>query len=264
MGWPPTKRGWSTAATMGAFTLPTSVTIPPPARAARATSATAETGVATKMISASGSWPSASRAPSSTARRARARSASTPVTCQPRARRARPMDAPISPVPRMAARPGLSPLSPRSALSPTGSGASFREVIAQPPGALQVDVVQLGPAALGVQVHEHADAALGGARHAQLLGAEEGDVAQPDRPGRGGGEGGDHVGRGREDHADEVVLVDAVALEHGRDQAGNARVHLLPGVFVDGRGASERPHGGGHRRRMLSGRQIAPASPAGP
>ena len=33
MGWPPTKRGWSTLATTGAFTPPTSVTTLPPATA---------------------------------------------------------------------------------------------------------------------------------------------------------------------------------------------------------------------------------------
>ena len=29
MGWPPTKRGWSTAATTGAFTLPTAASLAP-------------------------------------------------------------------------------------------------------------------------------------------------------------------------------------------------------------------------------------------
>ncbi len=105
MGWPPMKRGSSTASTIDALTLPTSVTIPgPAANAARATSATARTGVARNVISAVGSPPIASSAPSSRARAAVASSRSCPLTCQPWRRSASPMDPPISPVPTTAAR----------------------------------------------------------------------------------------------------------------------------------------------------------------
>ena len=69
MGWPPTKRGSSTASQMERLTEPTSVTSPAvAARTWRASSATALTGVATKEASAWGSVPTASMAPSSRAR----------------------------------------------------------------------------------------------------------------------------------------------------------------------------------------------------
>ena len=56
MGWPPMNRGSATASTIDALTLPTSVTVPSVvASASLAASATARTGVARKVISASGS-----------------------------------------------------------------------------------------------------------------------------------------------------------------------------------------------------------------
>ena len=61
MGWPPTNRGWGSRAARGAFTPATSVTMASRRRArasaALTSSTTATTGVATKVISASGSIP---------------------------------------------------------------------------------------------------------------------------------------------------------------------------------------------------------------
>ena len=76
MGWPPTNRGSSTASTIDAFTLPTSVTKPAPdASSVRAQRRSrTRTGVATNVIDAVGSSPTASSAPSSSARAARAAS----------------------------------------------------------------------------------------------------------------------------------------------------------------------------------------------
>ena len=68
MGWPPTKRGWSTLATMGPLMPATSVTTPPASSASAAASATAPAGVAMKVISGVRSVPISSRAPSSRAR----------------------------------------------------------------------------------------------------------------------------------------------------------------------------------------------------
>ena len=105
MGWPPTKRLSATAATMGAFTLPTSVTSPAPAPSALRASAAAElTGVATNTMSAPSGGPTSSNAPRRRASAATASFSSVPVTRQPRSRRARPMEPPMSPVPTMAAR----------------------------------------------------------------------------------------------------------------------------------------------------------------
>ena len=90
----------------GVLTLPTSVTSPwPAARAARTSSATAPTGVATKVTLGVGVVADARRGrPARGPRAAMASDRSRPVTCQPWARRARPIDPPISPVPTIWAR----------------------------------------------------------------------------------------------------------------------------------------------------------------
>ena len=85
--------------------------------------------MATTASSASGSSPTASRAPSCLASAARPGSASRPVTCQPRARRPRPTEPPMRPVPTTRAR--------------RAAPASAGEVIAEPLGAVEVDVAQL-------------------------------------------------------------------------------------------------------------------------
>jgi hypothetical protein len=93
------------AATTAAFTLPTSVTKPLVSANARFTwSATVSTGVATNVISASGSRPTEAIRPIATARSHRALSWSSPATCQPRSVSARAMEPPISPRPTTFAR----------------------------------------------------------------------------------------------------------------------------------------------------------------
>ena len=74
-------------------------------------------------------------------------------------------------------------------------------------------------------------------------------VAEPDRAGRGGREHRVDVVGGGEEDADEVVVVDAVALEHLLEQRDDPLVDLLGGVVVDGGGAAQGSDGSGHRRR---------------
>src|SRR6516165_11366209 len=152
------KRGWSTAATMPALTPATSVTTPPPASARVAAGAVAPAGGAMNVRPASGSGPTSSTAPSSSARLARASSRSMPETCHPRPRRARPIEAPMRPVPT--------------------THALLGEVIAQTPGPLEIDVVELGPASLGRHVHQDPHATTGAVDDVELPRTDQGDVAK--------------------------------------------------------------------------------------
>src|SRR5690606_748076 len=233
----------------------------PAARALRASSATARTGVATKVIVASGSSPTASRAPSSSARWARAGSRSRPVTYQPSRRSRMPIDPPISPVPTITARPGVGGC-PR-----TTSGG---EVVAQVAGALEVDVVQLAAGPVGVQVDEHSDAAGRPALDVELARADERHVAEAELAGGLGREGRVDVVGGGEQHADEVVVPDPVALEERFEQGDHPLEQVVLLVDVDGGGAAQRPDDGGHDASRLAAcgarattrRPAAPAAPA--
>src|SRR5579863_6388617 len=252
MGWPPTNRGCPTAWTTASFTPLTSVTTRSGRRAwaprsAPATPATAEEGVATKTSSASRSSPSSSRAPSSSAARVRAGSVSNPWTRQPRARSARPIDPPMSPVPTTSARPG-----------------SDGEVIAKDLGAVEVDVAEVGRRPVGVDVQEHADAPGHGAEDRDLGGAEEGHRTEADAPCRRRGEHRDHVGRRREDHADHVVEAEAVARHQLGEELLDALGDLLFGVLYDGGGATKRAHGPRHAAECYLGGLFLPEGPSSP
>src|SRR5204863_456424 len=75
--------------------------------------------------------------------------------------------------------------------------------------------------------------------------------AEPDTArGRGREHRVDVVG-GREQDADDVVLVDVVALQHAGDERLDALGHLLGGVAVDSRGTPQGPNGGWHRGGSL-------------
>ena len=113
MGWPPTNRLSSTADTTGTFTLPTSVTSPvgEASSALHTASAMCATGVATNVTSAAGSHPAESMAPISRAIARRASSLSTPLTCQLRSRRAKPIEPPMRPTPTTVARPLMAVLA---------------------------------------------------------------------------------------------------------------------------------------------------------
>ena len=68
----------------------------------------------------------------------------------------------------------------------------------------------------------------------KLTGTDERHVAEPEGTGRGGGEHrGDVVGGGEQD-ADEVVVADAVSLQHRGDEGLHPIVHLLDGVLIEG------------------------------
>ena len=163
IGWPPTKRGWPTAATIGPFTPPTSVTTSAEAgsrsSSARATSAIVATGVATKATVASRSSPSASTMPSSSARAARTGSRSRPLTCQPAARRASPIELPIRPRPTTSARPAAPRCSRRGPPARDARGPrSLGEVVAEHRARPRDRRGGSRPAPLGVAVHQDSDA----------------------------------------------------------------------------------------------------------
>src|SRR5581483_8270940 len=124
--------------------------------------ATDPTGVATKVISASGSSPTSSRAPSSTARVARDSSRSRPVTRQPCALRASPIEPPIKPVPT--------------------TSALRSELIVQTLRVLQVHVAQVVEHPLGAEVHQHPHAARRRPFDVELARAQEGKVAETQCP----------------------------------------------------------------------------------
>src|SRR5581483_9385835 len=231
MGWPPTKRGWATAVTTGAFTLPTSVTTPAVvSRACLASAAIADTGTAMNVTSAPGSSPTASSTPSSRARSARDVSRSRPVTCQPRARSASPIEPPMSPVPTTTARRSVRP----DAVEPGSVGAgSVGQVIAEASSALEVHVVQLVAGPFGGEVHHHPDAQRRAALDRQLARADQGHVAEADGPRRRGGEHRRDVLGGGEQDADDVVVTDVVGLEHARHQGLDALGDLIGSVLVD-------------------------------
>src|SRR5207245_9526091 len=103
-----------------------------------------------KVTSASGAAPTAPSAPSWRARSARPGAVSDPVTYQPLARRASPIEPPTSPVPTTAARRGPGSFvgtasRAGSLVGPASRAGSAGEVISKPPRRLQVDVLDLLP-----------------------------------------------------------------------------------------------------------------------
>src|SRR5918994_1759665 len=258
IGCPPTNRASATASTIDAFTDPTSVTRPgPAANAARASSATARTGIATKVTAASASSPTASRAPSASAREARAGSRSRPVTCQPTRRSRMPIDPPTRPVPTTTARPG-------SGGRPSTTSESARQVVAQVARTLEVHVVQLVAGDVGHQVDHHADAPGGAAIDVELACAHERHVAQAELAGRLGRERRPEVVGSREQHADQVVVLDRVALKESLEQGDHPFEQMVLLVDVDGGRTPQGSHGGWHGESSLEGAPTAHPWPERP
>src|SRR6516165_4328085 len=220
------KRGWSTAATMPALTPATSVTTPPPASARVAAGAVAPAGVAMNVSPASGSGPTSSTAPRSSARLARASSRSMPETCHPWPRRARPIEAPMRPVPT--------------------THALLGEVIAQTPGPLEVDVVQLGPTPFGGHVHQDPHATTGAVNDFEFSGTDQRNVTETDPACRGGRKHRPDVVGGGEQDADEIILAQSVALQHGVYECLDALVDLLDVVVVERGGPTNGSYGSRH------------------
>ena len=91
----------------------------------------------------------------------------------------------------------------------------------------------------------------------ELAGADQGHVAQADgRAAVAGNIDVDVVG-GREEDADDVVLADAVALEHAVHQRLHALGDLLDGVGVDRGRAAQRER---HRARQATLATPGPAA----
>ena len=176
IGWPPTKRGWSIAATSGPFTLAHVGDDGVGSQAGRGEDpgdhlgGDVDRGGHHDQVGLRGRSPSASRAPSSTARAAdarRRRPSRSP--CQPRSRRAIPTEPPMSPVPKIMARPARRSPSDRR----PRAGASVGEVVTESLGALEVDVVDLVPRALGGDVEHDPDAAGHRPDDGQLAGTDQ-------------------------------------------------------------------------------------------
>src|SRR6266511_329141 len=207
--------------------LPTSVTrvFVSAARHAAAASAIAGTGVHTKTMAAP-----CEQAPADTTGSKRARaaerasvpgSASWPRTGWPSRAAASAMEVPIRPVP-------TTPIGGRARAPPASA-----EVIAERPGALQVDVDDLARPPVRVEMQQDPDASRKGALHRQLPGAQQRDRAQAHAAGGLGREGrADVVGR-REHDAHEVAVPEAVPLQQlGEEPLGRGQ-HGLPAVAVD-------------------------------
>ena len=133
------------------------------------------------------------------------------------------------------------------------------------PRALEVHVVQLVAGLRSVlrwiitRMHIGVPPSMSSSR-AQI----SGHVAQPELAGRQGREGPVDVVGGGEQHADQVVVVEAVALEQRLEQGDHPLEQVLGLVDVDGGGAAQGADGGGHgaaRLRRRSG--PGPSGPAG-
>ena len=146
IGWPPTKRGSSTASTIDALTLPTSVTIPGPARQRGARRVRdgphrrGQEGDLGRRIVAD----RVERAQLERPRRRRSSSRSAPADV-PALARAAPA--------RWSRRSARCRPRPRVAVT-THAG----QVVAEVDGPFEVHVVELVAAALGREVHQHPDA----------------------------------------------------------------------------------------------------------
>ncbi len=110
------------------------------------------------------------------------------------------MEPPMSPVPITDAR-GLS-----------STGTLFGEVISKAAGALQVDVVQL----LDRRLDVHQDPYTAGLHpyDVQLPGAQQRDVTETDLAGGGGREHRMNVVGRREKYGNDVLVLEAVGLDH--------------------------------------------------
>jgi hypothetical protein len=90
------------------------------------------------------------------------------------------------------------------------------------------------PGLLAVEMHEHSDRVLHPVDDAELARAEQRHVAQTEGTRCGRGELGREVVGGSEDNADQLVVVDVVALEHGFHQRLRRAFDLFLGVVGAG------------------------------
>ena len=137
------------------------------------------------------------------------------------------------------------------------------EVIAQPPSTLEIDVVKLLSG--GFDVHHDPDTTGLCALDVELTGAQEGHVAKPDGPGGSGREHRVHVVGGREQHGNNVGVLDAIAGQHGFQQLLRPVGDLGRAVLVDGGGPAESADpqpvaGAGALIRVIGPASIGPAS----
>ena len=130
-------------------------------------------------------------------------------------------------------------------------GPSLGEVIAKALGALEIHVVQLVAGPVGSQMHQNSDAQGCRSGDVDLLRAQQRNVPKPDAARGGGREYRVDIGRGGEHHADQVVVVDTVAVEHDLDERLGALGDLLDSVGVDRGRAAQGADGFSHRSATL-------------
>ena len=101
---------------------------------------------------------------------------------------------------------------------------------------------QISTRSFSGDVHHDADTASSRILDVELTGADEWHVTKTGNTSGGGGEGRmDVISRGEQD-ADDVLMVDTVALDHFIEKSNGALLHLIDRVDVDCRGTAQGPH----------------------
>jgi hypothetical protein len=94
-------------------------------------------------------------------------------------------------------------------------------------------------------MYENPDASGRAPVDVQFSGAQQGNVAETDGPGRRGGKHGVQIVGGREDDRDQVGFVHVVFRQHGFDERLDPGTDLVDGVLVDGGRSSQGSNGSG-------------------
>src|SRR5215813_726053 len=102
-------------------------------------------------------------------------------------------------------------------------------------------MLYLRPGQSGFDVHHQPHYPRHGGGHVDLRAAQQRHFLEAERPRRQGGELCPQVRRGREDHADHLVSIQAVSFHHLGHQLGRAVQYLLTVVCPDLDGASDGP-----------------------
>lgn len=103
-------------------------------------------------------------------------------------------------------------------------------------------MTQFSTRSIGGDVHHDADTASSRILDVELAGADEWHVSKTSNTSGGCGKGRmDVISRGEQD-ADDVIVVDTIALDHFIEKSNGALLHLIDGIDVDCRGTAQGPH----------------------
>jgi hypothetical protein len=95
-------------------------------------------------------------------------------------------------------------------------------------------------------MHQYADAERSCPSDIEFAGTDERNIAEPDvASSRGREHRMDVVGRS-EENADDVVMLDAIALDHLFKQRNRARSNIVGGISINGGGAAKRSDSRSH------------------